>query len=128
MLNLSVSTAVWVFWWESVTQDRGKIYIDRPQNEWVLGLGTIPMTTEWRMILLIFPDVTNINVGPRGTSYIELCAGLCDKEEKSDLGIAVEEVEEVCGYKLNPDQLEFVQIFCEGGARKMIYYVGKCCM
>ena len=47
---------------------------------------------------------------------------------KSDLGIAVEEVEEVCGYKLDPDQLEFVQIFYEGGARKMIYYVGKCCM
>ena len=35
-LNLSVSTAVWIFWRESVTQDRGKIYIDRPQNKWVL--------------------------------------------------------------------------------------------
>ena len=86
------------------------------------------MTIEWHMILLTFPDVTNINVGPRGISDIELCARLCDKEGKSDLGIAIEEVEEVCGYKLDPDQLEFVQIFYEGGARKMIYYVGKCCM
>ena len=77
------------------------------------------------MILLTFPDVTNINVGPRGISDIELCAGLCDKEGKSDLEIAVDEVEEECGYKVHPDQMEFVQKFCENGARKMIYYVGK---
>ena len=80
------------------------------------------------MILITFPDIMNINVGPRGISDIELCAGLCDKEGKSDLGIAVEEVEELGGYKLDPDQLEFVQIFCESGARQKIYYVGKCCM
>ena len=88
---------------------------------------TIPMTLEWHMILLTFPDVTNINVGTRGISGIELCAGLCDKEGKSDLEIAVEEVEEECGYKVHPDQMEFVQKFCEHGARKMIYYVGKFC-
>ena len=52
---------------------------------------------------------------------------MCDKEGKSDLEIAVEEVEEECGYKVHPDQLEFVQKFCEYGARKMIYYVGKFC-
>ena len=68
------------------------------------------------------------DVGLKGIADFELCAGLCDKEGKSDLGIAVEEVEELCGYKLDPDRLEFVQIFCESRARKMIYYVGKCCM
>ena len=35
-VNLSVSTAVWIFWRESVNQDRGKICIDRPKNKWVL--------------------------------------------------------------------------------------------
>ena len=86
------------------------------------------MIIEWHTILLSFPDVTNTIVGPRGISDIELCAGLCDKEGKSDLDIAVEEVEEVCGYKVDPDQLELVQKFCEGdGARKIIYYVGEFC-
>ena len=72
-----------------------------------------------------FGDITDI--GLKGISDIELCAGLCDKEGNSDLEIAVEEVEEECGYKVHPDQLEFVQKFCEHGARKMIYYVGKFC-
>ena len=70
-------------------------------------------------------DITDI--GPKGIADFELCAGLCDKEGKSDLEIAVEEVEEECGYRVHPDQLEFVQKFCEYGARKMIYYVGKFC-
>merc|ERR1712008_199775 len=62
----------------------------------------------------ICKDVTD--VGPKG-------AGLCDKEGKSDLEIAVEEVEEECGYKVHPDQMELVQKFCENGTRKTIYYV-----
>jgi len=69
----------------------------------------------------ICKDVTDI--GSRGIADLELCAGLCDKEGKTDLEIAVEEIEEECGYRVHPDQLEFVQKFCENGARKMIYYV-----
>ena len=78
----------------------------------------------WLVSYLIYIlDVTD--VGPKGIADFELCAGLCDKEGKSDLEIAVEEVEEECGYKVHPDQMEFVQKFCEYGARKLIYYVGK---
>ena len=80
----------------------------------------------WLISYLIYIlDVTD--VGLKGIADFELCAGLCDKEGKSDLEIAVEEVEEECGYKVHPNQLEFVQKFCEYGARKMIYYVGKLC-
>ena len=75
-----------------------------------------------------FSSVSDItDIGPKGIADFELCAGLCDKEGKSDPEIAVEEVEEECGYKVHPDQMEFVQKFCEYGARKMIYYVGKLC-
>merc|ERR1711935_123758 len=69
----------------------------------------------------ICKDVTD--VGLKGIADFEICAGLCDKEGKSDLEIAVEEVEEECGYKVHPDQMELVQKFCENGTRKTIYYV-----
>ena len=61
----------------------------------------------------------------KGMADVELCAGFCDKEGKSDVQIAIEEVEEECGYSVNQDQMELVQKYCEDGARKMIYYVGK---
>ena len=64
------------------------------------------------------------DIGSKGIT-LELCAGLCDKEGKSDLEVAIEEVEEECGYKVHPDQMKFVQKFYENGARKMLYYVGQ---
>ena len=81
-------------------------------------------TTHQMLLLIKHFRIQNMFVSIRE----KLCAGLCDKDRKSDLEIVVEEVEEECGYKVDPDQLEFVQNFCEGGAWKMIYYFGKCCM
>ena len=42
---------------------------------------------------------------------LELCAGIVDKEGKSLCEIAKEEVEEECGYRVESNQIEFVQRF-----------------
>ena len=68
------------------------------------------------------------DIESKGMADVELCAGFCDKEGKSDVQIAIEEVEEECGYRVNQDQMELVQKYCEDGARKIIYYVGKQCI
>ena len=65
------------------------------------------------------------DIESKGMADVELCAGFCDKEGKSDVQHAIEEVEEECGYRVNQDQMELVQKYCEGGARNMIYYVGN---
>ena len=50
------------------------------------------------------------NVGSMGIT-LELCAGIVDKEGKSLCEIAKEEVEEECGYRVESNQIEFIQRF-----------------
>lgn len=57
----------------------------------------------------------------------ELCAGLIDKEGKSIEEIAAEEVEEECGYKVEPASLENIVEFYSSvgttGSKQYVFYV-----
>ncbi|WP_104747996.1 NUDIX hydrolase [Helicobacter cetorum] len=64
-----------------------------------------------------------------GYTY-ELCAGLVDKPNKSLEEIAVEEVLEECGYKIEPKNLENIGAFYSAtglsGSLQKIYYAEIC--
>ena len=63
-------------------------------------------------------------IGSKGIT-LEICAGLIDKKDKSAHEIAIEEVEEECGYKVHPDQMEFVHKFFDLGCTRSLFYTGK---
>ena len=65
-----------------------------------------------------------IGIGFKGIT-LEICAGLIDKKDKSAHEIAIEEVEEECGYKVQPDQMEFVHKFFDLGCTRSLFYTGK---
>ena len=58
---------------------------------------------------------------------VELCAGLLDKEGCSPEEVAAEEVEEECGFRVNPKDLEKITSFYTSvgfaGSRQTLYYV-----
>merc|ERR1712150_120971 len=60
-------------------------------------------------------------IGSKGIT-LEICAGLIDKKDKSALEIAMEEVEEECGYKVQPDQMEFVHKYYDLGCTRTLFY------
>ena len=66
-------------------------------------------------------------IGSKGIT-LEICAGLIDKKDKSAQEIAIEEVEEECGYKVHPDQMEFVHKFFDLGCTRSLFYTGKIIM
>ena len=76
-------------------------------------------------IFFCLPDPGDcIEIGFKGIT-LEICAGLIDKKDKSALEIAIEEVEEECGYKVQPDQMEFVHKFFDLGCTRSLFYTGK---
>ena len=58
---------------------------------------------------------------------VELCAGLLDKAGRSPEEVAAEEVEEECGFRVNPEDLEKITSFYTSvgfaGSRQTLYYV-----
>ncbi|WP_237416233.1 NUDIX domain-containing protein [Helicobacter saguini] len=60
----------------------------------------------------------------------ELCAGLCDKEGKSVTEIALEELQEECGYFIESNRLESVGEFYSSvgmnGAKLSLFYAAIC--
>ncbi|HFC03860.1 MAG TPA: NUDIX domain-containing protein [Nitratifractor salsuginis] len=57
---------------------------------------------------------------------VELCAGLLDKEGHSPEEVAAEEVEEECGFRIDPSALQKINSFYTSvgfaGSRQILYY------
>lgn len=77
------------------------------------------------VVVVQFRPPVYVNGQNDGYTY-ELCAGLLDKHDKSIREVAVEEVQEECGYKLSPAQLYGVACFHTSvgtsGAKQHIFY------
>ncbi len=58
---------------------------------------------------------------------IELCAGILDKDGLTPKEVAAEEIEEECGFRVNPDDLKRINSFYTSvgfaGSRQILYYV-----
>jgi len=69
--------------------------------------------------------VTLNGISPQNAYVYELCAGICDKD-KSLEETAAEEIDEECGYVVEPKKIEFVTAFhtCVGisGAYQSLFY------
>lgn len=77
------------------------------------------------VVVVQFRPPVYVNGQNDGYTY-ELCAGLLDKCDKSIQEVAAEEVQEECGYQLNPEQLHSVAEFHTSvgtsGAKQYIFY------
>lgn len=69
--------------------------------------------------------LTLCNIAAKDAYVYELCAGICDKDKNLE-EITAEEIDEECGYKVNPENIEFVTAFhtCVGisGAYQSLFY------